>query len=78
MSYDLYKSGDLDASRMTILEIGNWLEKLDKSTDTFYLSIKTGLKHISVASFIFMQFDQNEGGYKWVSFYLSICWIIYI
>jgi len=59
---------------MKILEIGNWLEKLDKGTDEFYLSINAALKHIKMANFIHMSFGANEtGGLKWVNCYLFLC-----
>lgn len=55
---------------MKILEIGNWLEKLDKGTDDFYLSISTGLKHIRMANFVHKLFAENEiGGFKRVRCY---------
>lgn len=54
-----------------MLEIGNWLKKLDKGTDEFYLSINVGLNHIQMANFVHMLFAANEtGGFKLVNFYL--------
>lgn len=54
---------------MKILEIGTWLEDLDKGTDEFYLSIKTGLQHVMKATFIHMLFATNlTGECKWVSY----------
>lgn len=68
ISYELYKNGELDASYKTVLDISSWLEKLDKGSDEFYLSINIGLKHIKVANFIHMLFVANEnGGLKQVS-----------
>jgi len=55
---------------MKILEIGKWLEELDKGTDEFYLSINTGLQHIMKATFIHMLFATNlTEECKWVSYY---------
>lgn len=71
ISYELYKKGELDASHKTILDMGDWLEKLNKGSDKFYLSINVGLKHIKVANFIHMLFVANEnGGFKRVSVWL--------
>jgi len=55
---------------MKILEIGTWLEDLDKGVDEFYLSIKTGVQHVMKATFIHMLFATNLiGECKWVSYY---------
>lgn len=67
ISYELYLNGDSDASDLKMLEIGKWLEMLDKGTDEFYLSINIGLKHIRMANFIHKQFAANDvGGFKQV------------
>lgn len=56
---------------MKILEIGNWLDKLDKGSDDFYLSINIGLKHIRMANFVHKLFAENEtGGFKRVNCYI--------
>lgn len=52
------------------MEIGNWLEKLDKGTDEFYLSINAALKHIQMANFVHMLFaETGTGGFKLVIFF---------
>lgn len=52
------------------MEIGNWLEKLDKGADQFYLSISIALKHIRMANFIHKLYTENEtGGLKLVNIY---------
>lgn len=73
ISYELYRNGESDASDMKILEIGNWLENLDKGTDQFYLSISIALKHIKMANFVHKLFSENEtGGFKLVIIYLFL------
>jgi len=68
ISYELFHNGEPELAQMKILEIGKWLEELDKSTDEFYLSIKIGLQHIMKATFIHMLFATNlTGECKWVS-----------
>lgn len=68
ISYELYHNGKPNESDAKVLEIGNWLEKLDKGTDDFYLSIRSALKHIKMANFVHMLFAANEaGGFKWVN-----------
>lgn len=58
---------------MKMLEIGNWLDKLDKSTDEFYLSINIGLKHIRMANFVHVLFSTDEiSGSKWVNLHIFI------
>lgn len=70
ISYELYQNGKRNESDTKILEIGNWLDKLDNGTDEFYLSIKSALKHIKMANFVHMLFAANEtGGFKWVNCY---------
>lgn len=65
ISYELYQNGKSSESDTKILEIGNWLEKLDKGTDEFYLSINAALKHIQMANFVHMLFAANgTGGFK--------------
>jgi len=55
------------------LEIGNWLEKLDKGNDEFYLSINAALKHIQMSNFVHMLFAENgTGGFKLVIFCLCM------
>ncbi|XP_060853539.1 uncharacterized protein LOC132931653 [Rhopalosiphum padi] len=67
ISYELYQNGKPSESDTKILEIGNWLEKLDKGTDEFYLSINVALKHIQMANFVHMLFATNgTGGFKWL------------
>lgn len=62
-----------ELAQMKILEIGKWLEELDTGTDEFYLSIKTGLKHVMSATFIHMLFITNLiGECKWVSYLVLI------
>lgn len=73
ISYELFKNGKSYESDMKMLEIGNWLDKLDKSTDEFYLSINIGLKHIRMANFIHILFSTDEiSGSKWVNLYIFI------
>lgn len=68
ISYELYQNGKPNESDTKILEIGNWLEKLDKGTDEFYLSINSALKHIRMSNFVHMLFAANEtGGFNSVS-----------
>jgi len=70
ISYELYQNGESDASNMKIMEISNWLEKLNNGTDTFYLSINNALNHIKMANFVHMLFNSNEtGGLKLVICY---------
>lgn len=70
ISYELYQKGESNLSDMKILEIGNWLEKLDKGTDKFYMSISIALKHIKMANFIHKLYIENEiGGCKLVNIY---------
>lgn len=58
---------------MKMIEIDNWLEKLDNGTDEFYLSINIALKHITMANFMHMLFAENEtGGFKLVNYNLYI------
>ncbi|KAL5239365.1 hypothetical protein ACI65C_006775 [Semiaphis heraclei] len=59
ISYEFFHKGDSELAQLKILEIGKWLEELDKGTDKFYLSIKTGLRHIIEATFIHMLFATN-------------------
>jgi len=67
ISYELFHNGEPELAQMKILEIGKWLEELDKSTDEFYLSIKIGLQHIMKATFIHMLFATNlTGECKWL------------
>ncbi|XP_027854457.1 uncharacterized protein LOC114133034 [Aphis gossypii] len=67
ISYELFHNGEPELAQMKILEIGKWLEELDKGTDEFYLSIKTGLQHIMKATFIHMLFATNlTGECKWL------------
>lgn len=67
ISYELFHNGEPELAQMKILEIGKWLEDLDKSTDEFYLSIKTGLQHVMKATFIHMLFATNlTGECKWL------------
>jgi len=76
ISHELYQNGKFDESSMKIMEISNWLEKLDNGTDTFYLSINNALKHIKMANFVHMQIAANEtGGLKLVNCYL-LCILI--
>lgn len=71
ISYELYLNGDSDANDLKMLEIGKWLEMLEKGTDEFYLSINIGLKHIMMANFIHMQFAANDvRGFKQVPLYI--------
>lgn len=71
ISHELYLNGELDASDMKILEIGKWLDQLDKTTDEFYLSINIALKHIRTANFIHMLFAAKEfTGFNMVSYFI--------
>lgn len=73
ISYELYQNGELNASYMKMIEIDNWLKKLDNGSDEFYLSINNALKHIRMANFIHMLFAENEtGGFKLVNYNLFI------
>lgn len=73
ISYELYQNGKSSESDTKILEIGNWLEKLDKGIDEFYLSINAALKHIQMANFVHMLFAANgTGGFKLVIFCLCM------
>lgn len=69
ISYEMFHKGGAEEAQMKILEIGKWLEDLDNSADEFYLSIKTGLKHVITATFIHMLFATNlNEECKWVSY----------
>ncbi|XP_029344439.1 uncharacterized protein LOC100168220 isoform X2 [Acyrthosiphon pisum] len=59
ISYEYFHKGEHEIAQIKILEIGKWLEELDKGTDEFYLSINTGLQHIMKATFIHMLFATN-------------------
>ncbi|XP_060861971.1 uncharacterized protein LOC132939002 [Metopolophium dirhodum] len=59
ISYEFFHKGEHEIAQIKILEIGKWLEELDKGTDEFYLSINTGLRHIIMATFIHMLFATN-------------------
>lgn len=80
ISYEFFHKGQHKLAQMKILEIGKWLEELDKGTNEFYLSINTGLQHIIKATFIHMLFATNlTEECKWVSYYVFICsYFIYI
>lgn len=68
IGYELFHKDNTEKAQLKVLEIGKWLEKLDKGTDEFYLSINSGLKHVMKASFIHMLFATNLiGEAKWVS-----------
>jgi len=74
ISYEFFHKGEHELAQMKILEIGKWLEELDKGTDEFYLSINTGIQHIMEATFIHMLFATNlTEECKWVSYLLFIC-----
>ncbi|KAL4131160.1 hypothetical protein QTP88_008504 [Uroleucon formosanum] len=67
IGYELFHNGESELAQMKILEIGTWLEYLDKGVDEFYLSIKTGLQHVMKATFIHMLFATNlTGECKWL------------
>ncbi|XP_025197325.1 uncharacterized protein LOC112596062 [Melanaphis sacchari] len=67
ISYELFHNGEPELAQMKILEIGKWLEELDKGTDEFYLSIKIGLQRVMKATFIHMLFATNlTGECKWL------------
>lgn len=69
ISYELFHKNEIEPAQMKILEIGKWLEELDRGTDEFYLSINTGLQYVMKATFIHMLFATNLiGECKWVSF----------
>lgn len=71
IGYELFHKGDTDTAQLKVLEIGKWLEDLDNSSDEFYLSISSGIKHVMKATFIHMLFATNLiGEVKWVSYYL--------
>lgn len=55
----MFHNNNAESAQMKILEIGKWLEELDNGNDEFYLSIKTGLKHVMTATFIHMLFATN-------------------
>ncbi|XP_050062676.1 uncharacterized protein LOC114131742 isoform X2 [Aphis gossypii] len=57
--HELFHHGEPESAQIKILEIGKWLEELDKGTDEFYLSIKSGIQHIMKATFIHMLFAMN-------------------
>ncbi|CAH1733057.1 unnamed protein product [Aphis gossypii] len=57
--HELFHHGEPESAQIKILEIGKWLEELDKGTDEFYLSIKPGVQHIMKATFIHMLFAMN-------------------
>ncbi|CAI6352357.1 unnamed protein product [Macrosiphum euphorbiae] len=67
IGYELFHNGETELAQMKILEIGTWLEDLDKGVDEFYLSIKSGLQHVMKATFIHMLFATNlTGECKWL------------
>jgi len=74
ISYEFFHKGEYEIAQIKILEIGKWLEELDKGTDEFYLSINAGLRHIMETTFIHMLFATNlTEECKWVSYYVFIC-----
>lgn len=69
ISYEMFHKGETEEAQLKILEIGKWLEDLDSGADEFYLSIKTGLKHVMTSTFIHMLFATNLiEECKWVSY----------
>lgn len=71
ISHELYINGDTYASETKILEMGKWLDQLDKTTDEFYLSINIALKHITTANFIHMLFASNKTtGFNMVKYFI--------
>lgn len=68
IGHELFHKGSTEKAQLKVLEIGKWLEELDNGTDQFYLSIRSGLKHVMKATFIHMLFVTNLiGEAKWVS-----------
>lgn len=46
----LYKTNSVDKAHDQLIRIWEWLDKLDNSDDTFYLSIREGLKHLMMST----------------------------
>lgn len=59
IGYELFDNGEKDVAQMKMLEMRNWLEKLDNRSDEFYLSINTGIKHVITATLVHMLFATN-------------------
>lgn len=47
---ELYKTDAVDKAHDKLIQIWEWLDKLDNSDDTFYLSIREGLKHLTMST----------------------------
>ncbi|VVC40331.1 Hypothetical protein CINCED_3A024167 [Cinara cedri] len=64
IAYEMFHMDKTELGQMKILEIGKWLEELDKldKVDEFYLSINVGLKHVMTGTFIHMLFATNLTG----------------
>ncbi|XP_025197328.1 uncharacterized protein LOC112596064 [Melanaphis sacchari] len=67
IGYEFFHKDESELGQLKILEIGKWLEELDKGTDEFYLSINVGLQYVLKATFIHMLFATNlTGECKWL------------
>lgn len=69
ISYELFHKDDVQKAIKKMLEIIDWLEKLNHNTsDKFYLSIKAGINHIAIATCVYMLLviNLNEES-KWVN-----------
>lgn len=60
IGYEMFHSVKPNVAQIKITEIGKWLEELDKSTDTFYLSINSGLLHVLKSTFIHLLYAANS------------------
>lgn len=47
---ELYKTNAVDKAHDKLIRIWEWLDKFDNSDDTFYLSIREGLKYLTMST----------------------------
>ncbi|XP_050434420.1 uncharacterized protein LOC126841804 [Adelges cooleyi] len=56
----LFKTDEPEKSYNTIINIWKWLDKIDDACDSFYLSIRTGLKHIVMSTLTFIHYTSHQ------------------
>lgn len=72
MCYELFLKNEYEMANTKVLEMSKWLEELDSGTNEFYLSIRFGLKHVMLSTYVHILFSINSiDESKWVcSIYL--------
>lgn len=64
ISYGLFKTNQ---AHDKLINIWEWLDKLDEKNERFYLSIRDGLKHIVMSTLCHVLYTLNRGQCQKVS-----------